>query len=400
MKKLVVRLPPPHAKQKLIEACTKKRIVVPTGRRFGKTTLVARKSVQLASAGRKVLYCAPVTSQTDAYWDMCTEWLADAIAINTVNRNLAKRNLTFPSGGVIAARTAFKPDHLRGDYADYLILDEYAYQNPEIWEKVGAPMLLDNDGDAVFISSPDKRNHFYLLYLKALADTERWAVFNASSLENPFLSESALEDMMQDMDDIDYRQEILGEFVEGEGSVFSLKPEDFIPAGTETHEGHRLVAGLDWGRQKDYTCLSIGCATCGIELFLDRFTKVDYPTQRDKIKGYLDSFSPDIEILAEANAMGLPNIEQMRQDGIAVQAFDTTNASKAQIVQALRLALNQSSWKWLDIDYARLELEAYEMRVTPAGNVTYNAPTGLNDDSVVARMLMLRQATTGTFTLG
>ena len=40
--------------------------------------------------------------------------------------------------------------HLRGDYADELILDEFQLMNEDIWDAVGAPMLLDNNGDASF----------------------------------------------------------------------------------------------------------------------------------------------------------------------------------------------------------------------------------------------------------
>ncbi|NIV32808.1 MAG: terminase, partial [Anaerolineae bacterium] len=56
--------------------------------------------------------------------------------------------------GRIRTKTAWDADSLRGDYADLLILDEYATMDPSAWELVGAPMLLDNDGDAVFIGTP------------------------------------------------------------------------------------------------------------------------------------------------------------------------------------------------------------------------------------------------------
>ena len=43
---------------------------------------------------------------------------------------------------------------LRGDFADLLILDEWQLMNESAWEDVGAPMLLDNNGDAIFIYAP------------------------------------------------------------------------------------------------------------------------------------------------------------------------------------------------------------------------------------------------------
>jgi len=37
--------------------------------------------------------------------------------------------------------------------------------------------------------------------------------------------------------------------------------------------------------------------------------------------------------------------------------------------------------------------------VTPMGHVTYGAPEGLHDDTVIARALMLHQAMLGRFSL-
>jgi phage terminase large subunit-like protein len=115
---------------------------------------------------------------------------------------------------------------LRGDYADLLILDEWQLMNEDAWELVGAPMLLDNNGDAVFIYTPpsvrsigiskarDKR-HAAKLYQKALLDTSgRWAAFHFSSRANPFISEEALDEISRDMSALAYRQEILAEDIE------------------------------------------------------------------------------------------------------------------------------------------------------------------------------------------
>ena len=307
------------------------------------------------------------------------------------------------------ARTAFRPDHLRGDFADWLCNDEYAYQDPEVWEKVAQPMLLDNDGDAWFISSPNLHNHFYIMYLKALADkTGRWRVFPFTSHDNPHLSTAALAELTEDMLPDDYKQEILAEFVKGYGQVFKLHLEDFVEGLSFEdiafiHAGHRVVAGLDWGRKHDPTALSIGCATCRHELELEKIAQTSYPAQRDWLRAIYKRYKNDgfeLEIRAESNAMGLPIIEQLREDGIPVLEFFTSASSKPTLVQQLRLAFEQRAWQWLDDPDALQELETYESKVSRLGNLTYNAPEGLYDDTVVGRMLMLHQAIMGTFTLG
>ena len=42
-------------------------------------------------------------------------------------------------------------------------------------------------------------------------------------------------------------------------------------------------------------------------------------------------YNGNVELLAEENSMGLPNIEQLRLDGIEVQGFVTSNSSKGTI---------------------------------------------------------------------
>jgi len=409
-KRLRVHIPPPHAKQAEIEACTAKRIVVKAGRRGGKTHMAARKAIQLANAGRRVLYAAPVFAQTEAFWDRCVAWLWPAIQVGLVYKNDTKRLLRFvKTGGQIIGKTASRPNHLRGDYGDFMIFDEFAYQDPEVWEKVGAPMLLDNDGDAWFISTGLKRNHFFLMGLAAQENSDgRWAFFRFPSHANPFLSADAIAELAKDMTEEDYREEILAEDVEGEGQVFRLIREDFLEPPKlsqllKEHTGHRIVWGMDWGRLHDFSALSAGCATCSRELMLKRWRLEDYPTQRDIIIGLHGQYvgaKMGPEFLSEENSMGLPNIEQLRADGIPINGLLVTNAIKAQLVQQLRLVFEQRSWKWVWDEAGWRELEGFEAKVTPQGSVSYNAPELLHDDSIVARYLMLHQSKVGSFTLG
>ena len=128
--------------------------------------------------------------------------------------------------GRIRAKTAWNADTLRGDFADLLILDEFQLMEETAWTEVGVPMLLDNNGDAVFIYTPPSRlsrsvskardpRYAAKLFKQAQADkTGRWEAFHFTSHDNPHISHEALEDITQDMTDLAYRQEILAEDIE------------------------------------------------------------------------------------------------------------------------------------------------------------------------------------------
>lgn len=399
-----IELPILHPKQREIEGSPAKRKFVATGRRFGKTTLAAVVGVRGFLQRKRILYAAPVETQTEAFWRYCKEWLAPLYAFG-MTKNETLRQLEMPGLGVIRAKTAFHADTLRGDFADILILDEFSYMDADVWGQVGAPMLLDNDGDAYFIFSPAKRNHAYLMFRQAQADTTgRWRAWHGTTHDNPHLPPEAIRELTQDMTDEDYRQEIMAEFLEGQGAIFRFIEDNLYDGSTGTHAGHRLVAGIDWGQKVDYSCVSIGCADCLEELALERWKAVDYPTQQGRVKTLYERWSTpvarQVEVLAEANAMGEPNIQALRLAGIPVRGFTMTHASKAQAIQSMRLAFEQKSWKWLSYPWATQELEVYECRVTIQGTISYGAPAtgGLHDDTVTARALMLHRAQVGGIT--
>ncbi len=403
-KRLILPIPPPHEKQREIEGSPSNRIVVAAGRRFGKTTMVARMAMYASNGGKRVLYAAPIIAQTSAFWDQLMAWLKPAVELGLVYVHETKKLIRFNrSGGTIIAKTASLPDNLRGDFADLLVLDEYAYQEPDVWSKVCQPMLLDTGGRAIFISTANHRNHFYLMAQQA-EENKDWEFFSAPSTSNPFLDMDALKQLSTDMTPEAYRQEILGEFVEGLGRVFQLAPFLFVdpPQNFEAHASHRAVAGLDWGLTVDYTAMSVACADCKQELMLLRLKGGSYPLQIVEIGKQLSRFTSagmDLEVLAESNAMGIANIEAMRELGWIVTAYQMTNALKAELVVALRLVLEQGTWKWVKDVVGWSELEAFEGRTTKGGNVIYGTQYPGHDDTVIARMLMLKESQTGKLIL-
>src|SRR5688572_7569640 len=218
-KELTVQLPKPHAKQREFLRSPAKRKVVRAGRRGGKTVGMSIKAVEAFLAGRRVLYAAPTTDQINTFWRHVRDALQECIDTGIYYKNETEKIIELRGTEQrIKAKTAWNADTLRGDYADLLILDEWQLMNEDAWGVVGAPMLLDNNGDVVFIYTPpsartagvskaqDKR-HAAKLFKMAQADTTgRWAAFTFSSHDNPHLSKEALSDITGDMSNLAYRQ--------------------------------------------------------------------------------------------------------------------------------------------------------------------------------------------------
>src|SRR5262244_3629047 len=141
----------PHPKQAAFVYDPIKRKMVRAGRRGGKTIGFATIAVEAFLAGRRVLYAVPTQEQIDRFWFECKRALAPGIAYGAVRKNETRHILEIPGTETrIRAKTAWDADTLRGDYADLLILDEFQLMNEDAWGVVGAPMMLDTNGNAVF----------------------------------------------------------------------------------------------------------------------------------------------------------------------------------------------------------------------------------------------------------
>lgn len=244
---LTVHLRRPHARQaEFIDSAARRR-VIRAGRRAGKTTGAATLAVRNLLAGHRILYATPTQEQIDTFWEECKRALFALIDSGLIYKNETRHILEMKGGARIRAKTAWDADSLRGDYADVLILDEYQLMKPNAWNRVGAPMLLDNDGIAVFIyTSMRGARHARDLYKKAQADmTGRWAVFNFPSHENPHLNEDALADITGDMTNLAYRMEILAEDIEDSPGALWKRTDIEEHRVMRLPELSRIVVGVD-----------------------------------------------------------------------------------------------------------------------------------------------------------
>lgn len=221
---LDIHLRTPHSEQERFRRSPAKRKVIRAGRRSGKTVGVAILAVDYFLRGLRVLYTAPTGEQTDRFWYEVSRSLAEAIEVGIYRKNETERTIDrVGTENRIKAKTAWNANTLRGDYGDLLILDEWQLMAEDTWEEVGAPLLLDNNGDAVFVYTPpslratgvskavDPR-HAAKMFQAAREDkTGRWETFHFTSFDNPYISREALADITQDMSRDAYHKEIMAE---------------------------------------------------------------------------------------------------------------------------------------------------------------------------------------------
>ena len=156
-----VTLPELHPSQLVIAQHPARFKVICCGRRWGKTILGIVLCISAALRGGRVWWVAPAYKEALEGW----EYLRRLVVGVTYERSeLVAR---FPGGGSIQIRTGDNPDALRGAGLDGVVLDEAAVMKREAWELALRPALVDRQGWAVFISTPQHFNWFYDLYAAA-----------------------------------------------------------------------------------------------------------------------------------------------------------------------------------------------------------------------------------------
>ena len=300
----------------------------------------------------------------------------------------SEKRIELPTGGVIEIHSTHYPDNLRGAGLDYVVLDEAAYMHPAVWAEVVRPMLLESEGGALFLSTPRGKNWFWHLYNLGLDPYEpKWQSFHFESWINPMVAKAEIEDIRRTTSDRTFREEYQAEFLEDSGAVFrGLQEVAVAPFNAEYIPGHRYIMGVDWGRDHDFTAIVVIDSTTRQMVAIDRFNRIEYRYQRERLKLLADKWHPSV-IWAEANSIGTPIIEQLRDEGLPVRPFMTTTKSKAPLIEGLALAIERSELALLPDDILLSELSSYEIEVTASGNYRYTAPAGMHDDTVIATAL-------------
>ena len=295
------------------------------------------------------------------------------------------RMVTLPGGGTVQIRSADDPDSLRGDGLDFVVIDEAAYIKPAAWTEALRPALSDRKGGAMLISTPRGRNHFWELYQRGLDEQEtEWASFRFPTVSNPYIDPLEIEEARRTLPELIFRQEYLAEFIDDQGGVFRRVQAAADGEALEApEEGRQYIAGVDVAASIDYTVVCVMDVESKRMVYMDRFTRVDYPVLEGRLAALYERWKLT-SMTVEANSIGRPVIDHLVEKGLPVQAFTTTNATKQAIIQNLQSAFEHEDIKIIDDPVLIGELLSFEGKRTPSGAYRYSAPDGMHDDCVMS----------------
>lgn len=248
-----ITLEQPHAAQQYILDNAKRFNHMRCGRRFGKTTVI-EELASIVLDGMRVGIWFPTYKDLSEVWKDIKKTFAPV----TSRRNEQLHQIEVVTGGLIDFWSMEDPDSGQGRKYHRAIIDEAAKAAKlyQAWENTIRPTLTDYQGDAFILSRPKgKNNGFYLLEEKH-RQFDNWAFFHFTTYDNPHIKTEEVEEAKSQLDEINFRQEYLAEYVDANDRPFlyawdakrhvidSYQPNPHLP----------IICSLDFNKDP-MTCL-------------------------------------------------------------------------------------------------------------------------------------------------
>jgi phage terminase large subunit-like protein len=214
--------------------------VIAAGRRCGKSNLAIKmllaKALE-APEGSAVLYVAPTLGQArQICWDALLEQGQGLIKSAHVNN----MDIVLTTGRKIHVRSGENKDALRGLKLYFTVIDEAAFVPAEVFTKIIRPALADLKGEAVIISTPEGRNHFYDWFkLGQSGKNPEWKSWHLTTADNPTIPPEEIEEAKNTLSSHVFKQEFEANFSNAGQEIFK---EEWLKKGPEPTYGEYVVA--------------------------------------------------------------------------------------------------------------------------------------------------------------
>jgi hypothetical protein len=262
--------------QKLLRDQSAKQVAV-CGRGWGKSLVFSRKNIWLLFTRPKVE--SLIISSTQRQSMIMFSYCYDAIMGNPLLREMVQHpgttrtiiKLKPPLGGRLVALPC-SPDKLRGYHPDRVFVDEASVVPSDMISGEIMMMLTKPGAGLIMSGTPMGSDH---VFRKAFLDTKRYSVHHYPSYSSPLVSKEQLAEWREMMTREQYMREVEALWIEAANTFF---PMDLIVACVDPSLGDPespavyiediekvklsmlkgpYYAGLDLGKQVDYSVLSV-----------------------------------------------------------------------------------------------------------------------------------------------
>ncbi len=375
---------PFEAQKEIIDSPAREKVVV-CGRRFGKTSLAAYQVLKNALVPGKVIWVvAPSYELTKRVIDNVVQWLSEIFPPEDKMFEVKYRpypTITTAADTKIEGKSTENPVGLLGAEVDLVIMDEAAFVPKNIWETYLLPTTHDRAAETIFISTPWGKNWLYNKWLQA---REWGGAFQYPSSSRPSFSDKEWENAKQILPADTFRQQYQAQFVDAAGSVFSESDlRDCVNenAREDVREGEIYTMGVDLAKMKDWTVLTVVKNSTNRVVHIERFQQMSYTYQKKRIKALAERYN-NAKIILDSTGLGEPIYDDLFDEGLLVEDYHFSSASKERLVDNLRIFIEQNLLVVPNDKELWDELTAFQKEMLPSGRIRFQAPPGMHDDMV------------------
>ena len=375
----------PHKKQDEILKCKKIEIIIAAGRGFGKSMLCAYLSTkELLKDEKQILIVAPTYDLTHRVLENVEKWIAKAFP--SLKAGISYRpypKIITPWKSLLECKSAENPTGILGKRYDLVIVDEAAKISRKVWETYISPTTQITGGRIIYISTPWGQNWFYETWIRTKG-------FQFRSIDNPYFKKSDWDKAKQVLPQAVFEQEHEAKFLSDAAAVFRGIDKIIKPGCLKDVEaGHKYVMGVDLGRKRDFTVVTVIDKYDNKVVHWDRFNIIDWNLQKPRIVAAALRYN-GARVIIDTNNVGSYMAEELIRAGIFVEEFSFPggkSTNKKELIEKLQLFIEQQNVFIPNNKVLIDELQAFGYELTPAGRITYSAPQGLHDDCVISLAL-------------
>lgn len=334
------------------------------------------------------------------------------MAVNKGDKRITLLNPDGSRRSVIEFKSADNEGTLRGAAVNFFIIDEAAYVSYAAFVSV-LTTTTQTRGRGIVISTPKGRNWFYNVYQwgnKFLQDGvtpkydnpaddkhSEWMAISMPTSANPFVPPESIEEARKQVPSDVFQQEYEAKFLDESAGVFRGITDCIKGTLEQPQPLHQYVIGIDLARHRDYTVLCVMDRQRKHVVDFERFNQIQWEIQYRKIIEMCMKWNRALCVI-DSTGLGDPIVETLKGAGIPVEPYKiSSNMMKRQLIEKLRVAIEQKRISFPRIRQLIHELEIYEYKTTNSGVIQYSAPDGEHDDTVIATALAVWVADSAPF---
>jgi len=241
-------------KRKEIVKHPAKRKVLVAGRRFGKShlSLIWLLSRGLEENERRWIVTPNYRQGRNTTWKLMRQMFREY----DCKINETDLSVKMPNGSEVAIRGAENENSLRGVGLTMVVMEEYSYIKPHVWDEIIYPTLTTTDGDAFFIGTPNGYDHLYDAYLRGQSNDPDWKSWQYTTVDGGYVPEEEIKKAKSMMDERAFKTEFLASFeTTGNRAAYNFD------RNTHVRKAEQLSSSLFWGMDfnVDYMSAVLGC---------------------------------------------------------------------------------------------------------------------------------------------